>query len=114
MPRSPGLLLTPLRALLVVLGYAAALRANGQPQQSVAVLEAAMSRHQRDRDLMVAFAKALTEAGRFEQALNVIDEAIDPTAPDWNALSVKGAALDQTGRNAEARAVYLLANCGWR
>ena len=44
--------------------------------------------------------------GRFDQALNVIDDAIDPASPDWNALLVKGAILDQMGRNEEARAIY--------
>ena len=86
--------------------YAAALRATGQNQQAVAVLEAAIGRNGKDIDLKIAYGKALTEAGRFEQALAVIDTAILPDRPDWNALSVKGAILDQSGRNAEARQLY--------
>jgi len=31
---------------------------------------------------------------------------IRPEAPDWNALLVKGATLDQLGRHGEARALY--------
>lgn len=89
--------------------YAAALRATGQNQQAVAVLEAAIGRNGKDIDLKIAYGKALTEAGRFEQALAVIDTAILPDRPDWNALSVKGAVLDQMGRNQEARALYLQA-----
>jgi len=54
----------------------------------------------------VAYAKALSAAGRFDQALNVIQDAIDPTLPDWNALLVEGAILDQSGRNQDARTVY--------
>lgn len=86
--------------------FAAALRANGQNEQAVAVIEATLAHHQRDAELNLAYAKALTAVGRFNQALNVVDQVIRPEAPDWNALSVKGAVLDQMGRNQEARALY--------
>jgi Flp pilus assembly protein TadD len=86
--------------------FAAALRANEQPEQAVAVLEAGLASHAGDRDIAVAYAKALASAGRFQQALAVIENAIDPAMPDWNALSVKGAVLDQSGQNQEARRYY--------
>lgn len=86
--------------------YAAALRAVGQNQQAVAVLEVSMGFYPRDIDINVAYAKALTANGRFEQSLQVLENVIRPEAPDWNALLVKGATLDQLGRNAEARAHY--------
>ena len=82
------------------------MRSAGQPEQAVSVLEAGLAIYRSDIDLKVAYAKALAAAGRFDQALNVIDDAINPATPDWNALLVKGAILDQSGRNAEARAVY--------
>ena len=86
--------------------YAAALRAVGQSKQAVAVLEISMSLYPQDVDINVAYAKALTADGRFEQSLTVLDNVIRPEAPDWNALLVKGATLDQLGRNGEARALY--------
>ena len=86
--------------------YAAALRAVGQSQQAVSVLEISLGQNPRDPDIAVAYAKALTADGRFDQALQVLDNVIRPEAPDWNALLVKGAALDQLGRNGEARALY--------
>ena len=89
-----------------IIYYAAALRAAGQPDQAVSVIEAGLAVHRRDLDLQIAYAKALTAAGRFSQALNVADDAIDPASPDWSALLVKGAILDQNGRNVEARALY--------
>ncbi len=92
-----------------MLYYAAALRANGQAEQAVAVFDAGIGLYRRDIGVMVAYAKALAAAGRFEQAINVVGGAIDPTAPDWNALLVKGAILDQVGRNAEAREAYAVA-----
>lgn len=91
---------------VVIIYYAAALRAAGQPDQAVAVLEGGMAVHRNDLDIKIAYAKALTAAGRFSQAMNVADDAINPASPDWNALLVKGAILDQNGKNAEARAIY--------
>jgi Flp pilus assembly protein TadD len=90
----------------VIIHYAAALRAAGQSQQASAALELGMSYYPGDVDITVAYAKALTAEGRFEQALSLLDTVIRPDAPDWNALLVKGAALDQLGRNQEARVVY--------
>ena len=90
----------------VAVNYAAALRAQGLSGQAVAVLEANMARNPNDVDVSVAYAKALTAEGRFDQALTVLDRSIRPDAPDWNALSVKGAILDQMGRSAEARPLY--------
>jgi Flp pilus assembly protein TadD len=89
-----------------IIYYAAALRAEGQADQAIAVLEAGLAIHQRDADIRIAYAKALTAAGRFQQALNVVEDTINPASPDWNALSVKGAVLDQLGRNEEGRALY--------
>lgn len=90
----------------VLLHYTAALRAAGLPQQASAALEGAMAAYPGDIEISVAYAKALTASGRFEQSLGVLDNVIRPDAPDWNALLVKGATLDQMGRNAEARALY--------
>jgi Flp pilus assembly protein TadD len=91
---------------VTIIYYAAALRAAGQPEQAVSVLEAGFSIYRNDIDIQIAYAKALTAAGRFDQALNVANAAIDPASPDWNALLVKGAILDQSGKNGDARVVY--------
>lgn len=88
-----------------IIYYSAALRTNGQNDQAVAVVERGMTAFGRDGDMRVAYAKALSAAGRFPQALQVLDDTIDPASPDWNALSVKGAILDQMGRNDEAPAL---------
>ena len=90
----------------VILSYSAALRAAGQGEQAVAVVENGLAGTGNDPELRIAYAKALSACGRFEQALTVIDATIRPDVPDWNALSVRGAILDQIGRNGEARASY--------
>ena len=93
----------------LIIHYAAALRDAGQSAQAVAVLEAGITHYPRDLEITVAYAKALTADGRFTQSLAVVEKAIRPDAPDWNALLVKGATLDQMGRNEEARRLYVQA-----
>lgn len=88
------------------INFAAALRAVGQAKQAISVLEITLASHRGDPSVDVAYAKALAADGRFEQALNVINNTIRPENPDWNALSVKGAILDQMGQNQQARALY--------
>ncbi len=91
---------------VTIIHYSAALRSAGQADQAIAVLEEGMAVHPQDPEIRIAYAKALTAGGRLQQALTILDDTIRPDRPDWNALSVKGAVLDQMGRNAEARAVY--------
>jgi len=91
---------------VAAINFAAALRAAGQSKQAVAVLEVTLASYKNDPDVDIAYAKALAANGRFNQALNVINNSIQPENPDWNALSVKGAILDQMGRNQQARAIY--------
>lgn len=93
-----------------ILYYAAALRSVGQAEQAVSVIEAGLAVMPNDVDLKVGYAKALASAGRFDQALNVIQDAIDPAVPDWNALLVEGAILDQSGQNQQARVIYTQAS----
>ena len=94
----------------VVLHYSAALRSAGQPQQAAAAVEQAMSRHPSDVAISVEYARALTASGRFEQSLQVLQNVIRPDAPDWNALLVMGATLDQMGRHDQARKLYIQAS----
>jgi len=89
-----------------IIHFAAALRSVGQSGQAVAVLEQAISYYPDDANIKVAYAKALSADGKFAQALNVIEGTIRPDRPDWNALSVKGAILDQMGDHTTARQLY--------
>jgi len=89
-----------------IIHFSAALRASGQASQAVAVLQNAINIYKNDANIKVAYAKALTTNGNFNQALTIIDQTIQPDRPDWNALSVKGAILDQMGKNQAARQLY--------
>jgi Flp pilus assembly protein TadD len=86
--------------------YAQALRANDLTGQAAAVLENAIAIYPNDPTLQLAYAKALAASGKLDQALTMVDQAINPAEPDWNALLVKGAILDQDGQNAAARQCY--------
>lgn len=89
-----------------IIRFAAALRAAGQSGQAIAVLQKAIAGYPNDADIQIAYAKALSSDGKFTQALTIIEQTIRPDRPDWNALLVKGAILDQMGEHAIARQIY--------
>jgi Flp pilus assembly protein TadD len=88
------------------INYAQALRANGQRQQAVAVLEQASLQNPKDMPLLGAYGRALADNGAYKQALEVLNRAHTPDQPDWRILSVQGAVLDQMGRHADAQRHY--------
>ncbi len=89
-----------------IIQFSAALRSVGQTGQAVAVLQQAIGYYPNDQDIKIAYAKALTADGKFAQGLEIVEQTIRPDRPDWNALSVKGAILDQMGEHAMARQLY--------
>jgi Flp pilus assembly protein TadD len=91
------------------IGYAQALRANGQRAQAVAVLEQASLRDPNNKELLGAYGRALADVGDFDRALDILGRAHTPENPDWRILSAEGAVLDQMGRHQEAQRYYLTA-----
>ena len=89
-----------------ILGFAQALRRNGQTQQSVEVLRKAVVIHPKDAQIASAYGKALAASGDFDTALRVVRAANSLTMPDWRLLSAEGAILDQIGNPTEARRAY--------
>lgn len=89
-----------------ILGFADALRQNGQITQAMAVLRSAVVVHTNDRDIASAYGKILAMNGKFDEALNVIRRVQVPQTPDWKLLSAEAAVLDQTGNHARARSLY--------
>lgn len=90
----------------IALKYSSILRANGQSDQAVAVMERTVLTHEDDAAVHAEYARALGSAGRFEQALQIVDRAIDPANPTWDLLSLKGVMLDQLGQHESARKLY--------
>jgi Flp pilus assembly protein TadD len=91
------------------INYAQALRANGQRQQAVAVLERASLQSPRHMPLLGAYGRALADNGAYRQALDVLNRAHTPDQPDWRILSVQGAVLDQMGKHEDAQRYYATA-----
>ncbi len=90
----------------VIIGFANALRRNGQSEQAMAVLRAAIIKHGSDRDIASAYGKILAINGNLQEALNVLQNAQTPANPDWRLLSAEGAVHDQMGNPQRARALY--------
>ncbi len=59
-----------------------------------------------NKALLAGYGRALADNGNFQQAFDVLGRAHTPDDPDWRILSAQGAALDQLGRNDEARQYY--------
>ena len=94
------------RDAAAALKYGQLLRANGQRQQAVAVLEQATLANPSNKALLAAYGRALADNGNFQLAFDTLTRSHSPTNPDWRTLSVQGTALDQLGRHDEARRYY--------
>lgn len=90
----------------IAIDYAQALRATGQRDQAVAVLQRTAILHPKDLTIIGAYGRALADAGQFGQALDVLARAHSPDQPNWRIYNAQGAVLDQMGRHTEARATY--------
>jgi Flp pilus assembly protein TadD len=88
------------------LAYGKALRAEGQRDQAVAVLEKATIANPGNKALLAGYGRALADNGDFQQAFDVLSRAHSPDNPDWRILSAQGAVLDQLGRYDDARRYY--------
>ena len=88
------------------LQYGQTLRANGQRQQAVAVLEQSVIVNPGNKPLLAAYGRALADNGNYQQAFDILTKAHTPSNPDWRILSVQGTVLDQMGRHDEARRYY--------
>jgi Flp pilus assembly protein TadD len=88
------------------LDYATALRASGQHQQAVAVLQRASVANIGDRDVAAAYGKALADIGRLEEATGVLAQAHSEDRPNWRVLSTMGSIADQQGNHQRAREFY--------
>jgi Flp pilus assembly protein TadD len=89
--------------------YARALRAIGQREQAVAVLQQSSMRNPNDMKLLGEYGRALADAGEYPEALDALRRAHTPDNPDWRILNAQGAVLDQMGRHAEAQGHYTAA-----
>jgi Flp pilus assembly protein TadD len=88
------------------LRYGQALRANGQREQAVAVLEQASIANPGNTALLAGYGRALADNGNYQLAFDTLSRAHTPDNPDWSILSVQGTVLDRMGKHDEARRYY--------
>jgi Flp pilus assembly protein TadD len=88
------------------LHYGQALRALGQRQQAVAVLEQATIATPGNAALLASYGRALADNGNYQLAFDTLARAHTPDNPDWSILSVQGTVLDRMGKHDEARRYY--------
>ncbi len=88
------------------LAYGSALRARGQFQQAVAVLQRASIVNVGDKEIAAAYGRALGDIGRFDEAMRVLAQAHTADRPDWRVLSSQGVIADQMGQHTRARELY--------
>ncbi len=91
------------------LRYGQALRALGQHEQAVAVLEQASIANVGNTAVLAAYGRALADNGNYQQAFDTLSKAHTPDNPDWSILSVQGTVLDRMGKHDEARRYYATA-----
>jgi len=88
------------------LAYARGLRALGQHEQAVAVVQTIALKHPEDMEILGAYGKALADAGRLNEAAEVLKQAHTPDRPNWSILSAQGSVADQMGDHASAQTFY--------
>ena len=88
------------------MAYAQALQAQGNADQSLAVMRRLAIAHPKDREVLAAYGKALAAGGELEAALDAVRRAQTPEYPDWRLMSAEATILDQTGQKDDARALY--------
>ena len=88
------------------LTFARGLRAQGQYDQAVAVLQKTALKSPEDLEILGGYGKALADAGRFSEAAEVLKQSHRPEKPNWSILSAQGSVADQMGDHGSAQAFY--------
>lgn len=88
--------------LTKALSYAKNLKAMGEKQRALAVLQQASSVHGQNRELASEYGRLALELGQVKVASQVLAAADDPTKPDWKVISARGAVLAKQEKYAEA------------
>ena len=88
------------------LAFARGLRAQGQYDQAVAVLQKTALKNPEDLEILGGYGKALADAGRLSEAAEVLKQSHRPEKPNWSILSAQGSVADQMGDHDSAQAFY--------
>jgi Flp pilus assembly protein TadD len=84
------------------INYARNLKALGQKEQALNVLQAAHQYHPSNRQLNSEYGRLSLEMDQYGAAQKLLEQADDPTRPDWKTISARGTVLAKQGKYNEA------------
>lgn len=94
------------RTLEYALNYARNLKALGNKQQALGVLQQASSYHGQSRELASEYGRLALELDQVQTAKQLLAFADDPAKPDWRVISARATALAKEGSHKDAIPLY--------
>jgi Flp pilus assembly protein TadD len=88
------------------LNYARNLKALGNKQQALIVMQEAHRHNPMDRSINGEYGRLALEHDQISAAQKLLEAADDPSAPDWRVLSARGTVLAKQGKHTEAIPFY--------
>lgn len=88
------------------LNYARNLRALGERQKALTVLQHAASFHDGDKELAGEYGRLALDLDQVNVAARMLELADDPAKPDWKVISARGTVLAKQGQYKEAVPYY--------
>lgn len=88
------------------LSYAKNLKAMGQKQQALMVLQQASMFHGQDRRIASEYGRLALDLDQIGVAAQLLETADDPTRPDWRVITARGTVHAKQGKYAEAIPFY--------
>lgn len=94
------------RELKPALNYARNLKAMGEKQRAMAVLQSASLLHSNSRELASEYGRLALDLDQVQVAERLLTAADDPANPDWRVISARGTVLAKQGKYADAIPFY--------
>ncbi len=94
------------RDLKAALSYARNLKAMGEKQRAMAVLQQASIFHNESRELASDYGRLALELDQVSVASRLLAYADDPVNPDWKVISARGTVLAKQGKYSDAIPFY--------
>lgn len=88
------------------LNYARNLKALGEKQKAMAVLQRAAALHDGNRELAGEYGRLALELDQVNAASRMLEIADDPAKPDWKVISARGTVLSKQGQYKQAIPFY--------
>lgn len=88
--------------LKAALNYTRNLKAIGEKERALAVLQNASIFHGQDRELQSEYGRLALDLDQLSLAQKLLEAADDPAKPDWRVVNARGAALAKQGAYSQA------------